>query len=64
VVATDPDEGSNRKVRYDFTETAEKTRQLFELNPETGEIHVVGNLDFEDSKNHEMVVKATDGGGL
>ncbi|XP_030314735.1 protocadherin beta-16-like [Calypte anna] len=64
VVATDPDEGSYGKVRYAFTETPEETRQLFELNPETGEIRISGNLDFEEVKSHEMMVKATDGGSL
>ncbi|NXE28030.1 PCDBG protein, partial [Ardeotis kori] len=64
VAAVDPDEGSNGKVRYTFTQTSERSRQLFELNPATGEIRVAGNLDFEEAKNHEMVVRATDGGGL
>ncbi|KFO96264.1 Protocadherin beta-1, partial [Calypte anna] len=64
VVAVDPDEGSNGKARYAFTRTPEETRQLFELNPETGEIRISGNLDFEKTKSHEMMVKATDGGGL
>ncbi|XP_054244971.1 protocadherin beta-15-like [Indicator indicator] len=64
VVATDADEGSNGKVRYAFTEMMERSQLLFDLNPDTGEIHVLGNLDFEEMKNHEMVVKATDGGGL
>uniref|UniRef100_A0A8V5GL38 Protocadherin gamma-C3 n=2 Tax=Melopsittacus undulatus TaxID=13146 RepID=A0A8V5GL38_MELUD len=64
VTAADPDEGSYGKVRYAFTQTTERSRQLFELNPATGEIRVAGNLDFEEAKTHEMVVKATDGGGL
>ncbi|XP_068273240.1 protocadherin beta-15-like [Nyctibius grandis] len=64
VAAADPDEGSNGKVRYAFTQTSEGSRQLFELNPVTGEIRVAGNLDFEEGKIHEMLVKATDGGGL
>ncbi|XP_010011312.1 PREDICTED: protocadherin beta-15-like, partial [Nestor notabilis] len=64
VTATDPDEGSSGKVWYAFTQTPERSRQLFELNPTTGEIRVAGNLDFEEEKTHEMVVKATDGGGL
>ncbi|XP_014808380.1 PREDICTED: protocadherin beta-16-like, partial [Calidris pugnax] len=64
VAAADPDEGSYGKVRYAFTQTSEGARQLFELNPDTGEIRVSGILDFEEAKNHEMVVKATDGGGL
>ncbi|XP_023791922.1 protocadherin beta-15-like, partial [Cyanistes caeruleus] len=64
VAATDPDEGSNGKVRYAFTQTSERARQLFQLNPSTGEIRVAGKLDFEEAKSHKMVVKATDGGEL
>uniref|UniRef100_A0A8C3J0E4 Protocadherin gamma-C3 n=1 Tax=Calidris pygmaea TaxID=425635 RepID=A0A8C3J0E4_9CHAR len=64
VAAADADEGSNGKVRYAFTQTTEEYGQLFELNPDTGEIRVVGILDFEEAKMHKMVVKATDGGGL
>ncbi|XP_029816069.1 protocadherin beta-16-like [Manacus vitellinus] len=64
VAAADPDEGSYGKVRYSFTQTPERSRELFHLNPATGEIRVAGNLDFEEAKTHKMVVKATDGGGL
>ncbi|XP_054024621.1 protocadherin beta-15-like [Dryobates pubescens] len=64
VVATDPDEGSNGKVQYAFTQTPEESRQLFDLNPDTGEIRVAGNLDFEDTKKHKLTLTATDGGGL
>ncbi|NXH47910.1 PCDBG protein, partial [Dicaeum eximium] len=64
VAAADPDEGSNGEVRYAFTQTSERSRQLFQLNPTTGEIRVAGKLDFEEAKSHKMVVKATDGGGL
>ncbi|XP_054024616.1 protocadherin beta-15-like [Dryobates pubescens] len=64
VSATDPDEGSNGKVQYAFTKSSEGSRQLFELNSDTGEIRVAGILDFEEMKKHEMMVKATDGGGL
>ncbi|NWT75733.1 PCDBG protein, partial [Prunella himalayana] len=64
VAAVDPDEGSNGEVHYVFTQTSERSRQLFQLNPSTGEIRVAGKLDFEEAKSHKMVVKATDGGGL
>ncbi|XP_017694067.1 PREDICTED: protocadherin beta-16-like [Lepidothrix coronata] len=64
VVATDPDEGSYGEVWYSFTQTSERSRQLFQLNPATGEIRVGGNLDFEEAKTHKMVVRATDGGEL
>ncbi|NXL90329.1 PCDBH protein, partial [Alectura lathami] len=49
---------------YDFTKTSEGSRQVFELNAATGEIRVSGILDFEEATNHEILVRATDGGGL
>ncbi|XP_031468149.1 protocadherin beta-1-like, partial [Phasianus colchicus] len=60
VSAADPDEGSYGKVRYAFT--SEGSHDLFDLNPETGEIRVSGSLDFEEAKTHKLVVRATDGG--
>ncbi|XP_009905851.2 protocadherin beta-15-like [Dryobates pubescens] len=62
--ATDPDEGSYGKVQYAFTQISDGSRPLFDLNPDTGEIRVAGNVDFEEMKKHEMMVRATDGGGL
>ncbi|XP_069725219.1 protocadherin beta-15-like [Phaenicophaeus curvirostris] len=64
VAAADPDEGSYGKVRYRFSQISERSQELFQLNPDTGEIQVVGNVDFEEAKHHKMVVRATDGGGL
>ncbi|OXB51840.1 UNVERIFIED_CONTAM: hypothetical protein H355_002983, partial [Colinus virginianus] len=64
VSAADPDDGSNGKVQYEFTQTSARSVQLFYLNHETGEIQTVGNLDFEEEKSHELVVRATDGGGF
>ncbi|XP_054024617.1 protocadherin beta-15-like [Dryobates pubescens] len=64
VTATDPDEGSNGKVQYAFTQTLDGSQQLFGLNPDTGEIRVAGKLDFEETQSYEMMVEATDGGGL
>ncbi|XP_068021735.1 protocadherin beta-15-like [Melanerpes formicivorus] len=64
VEATDADDGSYGKVQYAFSETSEGSQQLFDLNPDTGEIRVAGNLDFEKTKNYEIMVRATDGGEL
>ncbi|NXA43655.1 PCDBG protein, partial [Eudromia elegans] len=64
VAAEDPDEGSYGKVRYAFTQTSERSRRLFQMNADTGEIRISGNLDYEEAKSHEMVVRGTDGGGL
>ncbi|OXB52044.1 hypothetical protein ASZ78_009723, partial [Callipepla squamata] len=64
VSATDPDDGSYGKVQYELTQTSEWSQELFDLNAETGEILVSGNLDFEEAKSHELMVRATDGGDL
>ncbi|NXP73371.1 PCDBG protein, partial [Ramphastos sulfuratus] len=64
VAATDPDDGSYGKVQYTFSRILEGSQHVFDLDPNTGEIRVKGKLDFEETKKHEMVVKATDGGGL
>eukprot|EP00076_Gallus_gallus_P026169 XP_015148984.2 protocadherin beta-15-like [Gallus gallus] len=64
VSAADPDEGSNGKVRYTFTQASAGSQHLFDLNADSGVIRVSGILDFEEAKSHELVVRATDGGGL
>ncbi|XP_054244973.1 protocadherin beta-15-like [Indicator indicator] len=64
VTATDPDEGSNGKVQYALTEMSDGKQHLFEVNADTGEIRVAGNLDFEETKKYEMMVRASDGGAL
>ncbi|XP_068021779.1 protocadherin beta-15-like [Melanerpes formicivorus] len=64
VAATDPDEGSYGKVQYAFTQTLDGSQQLFDLNPDTGQIRVTGKLDFEETQSYEMMVEVTDGGGL
>ncbi|XP_041078518.1 protocadherin gamma-A11-like isoform X8 [Polyodon spathula] len=62
--ATDADKGSNGAVTYSFSHVTESLSALFELEPNTGEIKVVGQLDYENVKIHEVTVQATDHGGL
>ncbi|XP_044883718.1 protocadherin gamma-A5-like isoform X14 [Mauremys mutica] len=64
VNATDQDEGINSEVTYSFRKIEDKAAHIFQLDSGTGEISVVGNLDFEDSEIHEMEVQAQDGSGL
>ncbi|KAL8194379.1 UNVERIFIED_CONTAM: hypothetical protein K2H54_016463 [Gekko kuhli] len=64
VNATDVDEGINSKIKYLFRKSSDKTSKIFHLDSSTGQISVIGNLDFEDSKLHEMEVQAQDGAGL
>ncbi|XP_040290283.1 protocadherin alpha-C2 isoform X2 [Bufo bufo] len=61
--ATDPDEGSNGEVTYSFSSyTPQKVRQLFSIEPRTGEIKVNGVLDYEKSSSYEIYIQAIDKG--
>uniref|UniRef100_A0A672GDP2 Protocadherin gamma-A11-like n=1 Tax=Salarias fasciatus TaxID=181472 RepID=A0A672GDP2_SALFA len=64
VRATDADEGVNGEVTYEFSRISEKAKKIFELNSKTGEIKVIGGLDFESSSKYEMRVDAKDSYGL
>ncbi|XP_067422640.1 protocadherin gamma-A10-like [Emydura macquarii macquarii] len=64
VKATDLDEGVNKELKYSFKTIAEKASQIFHLDSKTGEVTVVGNLDFEESALYEIEVQAHDAGGL
>nr|XP_033783343.1 protocadherin alpha-4-like isoform X3 [Geotrypetes seraphini] len=63
--ATDLDEGENGDVVYSFTNlTLAVGKQLFSIDPNTGEIRVQGVLDFERSNTFEIRVQAKDRGLL
>ncbi|XP_023650661.1 protocadherin-19 isoform X2 [Paramormyrops kingsleyae] len=59
--ATDPDEGTNGEVVYSFNSyVAEKTRDVFKIDPRTGVITVSGVLDYEAMHIYEIDVQAKD----
>ncbi|XP_041709887.1 protocadherin alpha-3 isoform X24 [Coregonus clupeaformis] len=63
VNATDLDEGSNGEVIYSFANDVQgKVRKRFDLDPKTGEIIVTGVIDFEENKNYEIDIQASDKG--
>ncbi|XP_074169780.1 protocadherin gamma-A4 isoform X5 [Rhinolophus sinicus] len=64
IKATDPDEGANGEVTYAFRKVREKISQLFQLNSVTGDITILGELDYEDSGFYDIDVEAHDGPGL
>ncbi|CAM5160478.1 unnamed protein product [Natator depressus] len=64
VKATDPDEGVNKEVKYSFQKITDKASKIFRLDSNTGDVTVVGNLDFEEASLYEIEVQAHDGGGL
>jgi protocadherin gamma subfamily A len=64
VNATDPDEGTNGEVMYSFRNVENKASEMFQLNPQTGEVLVQSPLDFEKYRLYDMEVQGQDGGGL
>ncbi|XP_077387694.1 protocadherin gamma-A4-like isoform X23 [Festucalex cinctus] len=64
VSASDADEGINGEVTYEFSRLSDKAKNMFSLNQKTGEILVVGEIDYEDASSHEVLVEAKDGYGL
>nr|XP_020011617.1 protocadherin gamma-A4-like [Castor canadensis] len=64
IKATDPDEGANGEVTYSFRKVRDKISQLFQLNSLSGDITILGDLDYEDSGFYDIDVEAHDGPGL
>ncbi|XP_078248614.1 protocadherin beta-16 isoform X1 [Pogona vitticeps] len=64
VEARDLDFGSNAEITYHFQGVPENIHDLFHLNEMTGEITIIGKIDYEMETSYDMNIKATDGGGL
>ncbi|XP_054647579.1 protocadherin alpha-3-like isoform X12 [Dunckerocampus dactyliophorus] len=63
VNATDLDQGANSEIVYSFGKEVDlKVMDLFSIEPNTGEIHVTGHIDFEKSKSYEIDIQASDKG--
>ncbi|XP_067900194.1 protocadherin-10-like isoform X1 [Heterodontus francisci] len=63
IKAIDIDEGLNGEVAYSLSDgTADRLRRLFRVNSQNGEISVDGIVDFEEAKDYEISVQATDRG--
>ncbi|XP_061092878.1 protocadherin gamma-A2-like [Conger conger] len=64
VSATDADEGSNAQVIYSFSDSVDGVDEIFIMNEFTGEVTLIGHIDYEKSKNYQLNIQARDGGGL
>ncbi|XP_028271983.1 protocadherin gamma-A11-like isoform X33 [Parambassis ranga] len=64
VSATDDDKGTNGELVYSFSQHTNSASSLFSIDPNTGEITVIGVLDYEKAKHYEIDIEATDKGGL
>ncbi|KAL1261555.1 hypothetical protein QQF64_006820 [Cirrhinus molitorella] len=65
VNATDMDDGPNGDIFYSFGKDIDnRIMQLFDLNSSTGEMTVIGPLDFEKMNNFEIDIQASDKGSV
>ncbi|XP_051810360.1 protocadherin beta-16-like isoform X4 [Acanthochromis polyacanthus] len=64
VSASDADQGSNSKITYSITNTMDDIRKVFNINDENGEVTLIGTIDFEESRNYQINLLASDEGGL
>jgi len=62
VQAEDLDSGVNQEIEYSLMSGPNQFSDLFSINPNTGEIFLLRNLDYEREKSHHLKVLATDKG--
>ena len=61
VFATDADLGTNAFIVYSFDDvTVKKYNKFFEIGSKTGDIHVIGKLDYEENTVYKLMVRAQD----
>ncbi|XP_066480586.1 uncharacterized protein [Tiliqua scincoides] len=59
--ARDMDDGINQEISYSFSNlVAPNIKELFSIDPNSGEVRVTGNVDFEESTAYDIQVEATD----
>ncbi|XP_023251884.1 protocadherin beta-16-like [Seriola lalandi dorsalis] len=64
VSATDADAGPNGDITYNFDHVSDDHVSLFSLDHKTGEIKVIGSVDYETETSIELRIRAKDGPGL
>ncbi|KAM4732140.1 protocadherin gamma-C5-like isoform 8-T8 [Anableps anableps] len=63
LTAKDADAGLNGEIEFAFgAHTPDNVLSVFDIDPLTGEIRLIGNLDFETNPNFEIDISATDKG--
>ncbi|XP_051540570.1 protocadherin gamma-A3-like isoform X15 [Myxocyprinus asiaticus] len=63
VSATDADESSH-SIQYYFEHATATVKALFTIDADSGEVTVMGDIDYEKNKQFKIKVKAKDHGGL
>ncbi|XP_068181899.1 protocadherin gamma-A11-like isoform X5 [Antennarius striatus] len=64
VNATDRDKGINGEITYTISNTVRRINELFQINRKSGEVILIGEIDYEKAKLFQIDIEATDSGGL
>ncbi|XP_066572834.1 protocadherin gamma-A11 isoform X21 [Amia ocellicauda] len=64
VSASDADKGINGLVMYSVSHLTDSIGKLFDLDSHTGEVKVIGQIDYEKAKHFQINIQAKDNGGL
>eukprot|EP00066_Takifugu_rubripes_P019668 XP_011608934.1 PREDICTED: protocadherin beta-16-like [Takifugu rubripes] len=64
VSATDKDTGSNREISYAISNNKRRLSELFQIDRKTGDVILIGEIDYEKSKLFQIDIEAIDNGGL
>ena len=65
VNATDSDASANSEIVYSFGKEVDlNVQKLFTIDAETGEIKVIGVIDYEVKKSYEIDIQASDKGSI
>ncbi|XP_077433232.1 protocadherin gamma-A10-like isoform X17 [Vanacampus margaritifer] len=64
VSASDKDSGSNGQISYVISKNKLRLSDVFQINSATGEVALIGDIDYEKSKVLQIDIEALDNGGL
>ena len=64
VSASDKDGASNAIISYAISNSRRRISDLFQINRETGEVILIGEIDYEKTKLFQIDIEAIDNGGL
>jgi len=63
VSATDNDAGDNAHIQYSLSSSTQASYgDIFAINSSTGEIFIVGTVDYEKTPVYHLIITAQDGG--
>ncbi|XP_061581316.1 protocadherin beta-16-like isoform X13 [Cololabis saira] len=64
VSAFDKDGGSNGEISYTISKSKLRLSDLFQIDRKSGEVVLIGEIDYEKVKTMQIDIEATDNGGL